>query len=471
MLSLMYKKGVKIMKTNKFLLFISLGLMCAAGLTSTNTTRSKAATIDFVIFENGAFYSEVDNHQAGSAITDGKWHNNAAWNASRVYLSQTLDLSKCESIELTYTNVGSATWVSFGIGNAYLNESKGTLDEYDYVEAGKTFTSDGAEHTQIYNFSEFTGKAVSCSWGANSCGHSGSVLDASKVNAFSINAGNVTVNVSKIVAKMKAVEVASSELNILSDGAFYSTVKQTSLSTFEDGVWKNDKSYNHSRIYLSETLDLTYYDSIEFTYTATGTWNTKPEIGLGNNPSSSELDLVAVEQSVTLGGTEQILTINIKDYLESDVTCTWGNTHTGRKLDISKIAGFSIKFGSSELCVTKIVAKSKFLAFAKKVQDFNLCDAEATEIQTLLEEYNGFLADNAAVANYEIDVDTKLSERMDYAQCVMTGKLNNSSSGARYNTLLDNSNSSIMMVVMISGIGLLAVMGYYFIMKSKKVTK
>lgn len=88
------------MKTNKFLLFISLGLMCAAGLTSP-TTRSKATTTkttDFVIFENGAFYSNVDNHQAGSAITDGKWHNNGAWNASRVYLSQTLDLSKCESI-------------------------------------------------------------------------------------------------------------------------------------------------------------------------------------------------------------------------------------------------------------------------------------------------------------------------------------------------------------------------------------
>lgn len=66
------------MKTNKFLLFISLGLMCAAGLTSP-TTMSKAATTkttDFVIFENGAFYSEVNNHQAGSAITDGKWHNN-----------------------------------------------------------------------------------------------------------------------------------------------------------------------------------------------------------------------------------------------------------------------------------------------------------------------------------------------------------------------------------------------------------
>ena len=461
------------MKTNKFLLFISLGLMCAAGLTSP-TTRSKAATTkitDFVIFENGAFYSDIDNHQAGSAITDGKWHNNAKWNASRVYLTETVDLSRCVSVELTYTNVGSATWVSFGIGNAYLNESNGTLDEYDYVEAGKTFTSDGAEHTQTYNFSEFTGKTISCSWGAKSCGHSGSVLDASKVNAFSINAGDVTVNVSKIVAKMKSVEVASSELNILSDGSFYSSVKQTMLSTFEDGVWKNDKSYNHSRIYLSETVDLTYYDSIEFTYTATGTWNTKPEIGLGNNPSSNEFDLVAVEQSVTLGGTEQILTINIKDYLEKDVTCTWGGTHAGQKLDISKIAGFSIKFGSSELCVTKIVAKSAFLAFAKKVADFDLCNAEATEIQALLEEYNGFLADNAAVANYEIDVDTKLSERMDYAQYVMTSKLNNSSSGAHFNSLLDNNNSSIMMVVVISGIGLLAVMGYYFIMKSKKVTK
>lgn len=460
------------MKTNKFLLFISLGLMCVAGLTSTNTTRSKAATTDFVIFENGAFYSEVDNHQAGSAITDGKWHNNAAWNASRVYLSQTLDLSKCESIELTYTNVGTATWVSFGIGNAYLNESKGTLDEYDYVEAGKTFTSDGVEHTQTYNFSEFTEKAVSCSWGANSCGHSGSVLDVSKVNAFSINAGNVTVNVSKIVAKMKAVEVASSELNILSDGAFYSTVKALKDSTFENGVWKNSSStWTHNRVVLNEAIDLTYYDTIEFTYTATGTWNTAPEIGIGNNPSYDELDFVAIAKSVTLSDTDQILTINIKDYLSTQVTCSWGNTHTDRYIDISKIAGFSIKFGSSELCVTKIVAKSKFLAFAKKVQDFNLCDAEATEIQALLEEYNGFLADNAAVANYEIDVDTKLSERMDYAQYVMTSKLNNFSSGAHFNSLLDNNSSSIMMVVMISSIGLLAVMGYYFIMKSKKVAK
>lgn len=60
---------------------------------------------------------------------------------------------------------------------------------------------------------------------------------------------------------------------------------------------------------------------------------------------------------------------------------------------------------------------------------------------------------------------------MDYAYYVMNSKLNNSSSGAHFNSLLDNNNSSIMMVVMISGIGLLAVMGYYFIMKSKKVTK
>ncbi len=462
------------MKTNKFLLFISLGLMCAAGLTSP-TTRSKAATTkttDFVIFENGAFYSNVDNHQAGSAITDGKWHNNAKWNPSRVYLTETVDLSRCVSIELTYTNVGSATWVSFGVGNAYLNESEGTLDEYDYVEAGKTFTSDGAEHTQTYSFSEFAGKAISCSWGEKTCEHSGSVLDASKVNAFSINAGNVTVNVSKIVAKIKTIEVASSELNILSDGSFYSSVKALKDSTFENGVWKNSSSsWTHNRVILNEAIDLTYYDTIEFTYTATGTWNNKPEIGIGNNPSYDEFDFVPIAQTVTLSDTNQILTINIKDYLSTQVTCSWGNTHTDRYVDISKIAGFSIKFGSSELCVTKIVAKSKFLAFAKKVQDFNLCGAEATEIQALLEEYNGFLADNAAVANYEIDVDTKLSERMDYAQYVMTSKLNNSSSGARYNTLLDNSNSSVMMVVMISGIGLLAVMAYYFIMKSKKVTK
>lgn len=222
---------------------------------------------------------------------------------------------------------------------------------------------------------------------------------------------------------------------------------------------------------MNEAIDLTYYDTIEFTYTATGTWNNKPEIGIGNNPSYDEFDFVPIAQTVTLSDTNQILTINIKDYLSTQVTCSWGNTHTDRYVDISKIAGFSIKFGSSELCVTKIVAKSKFLAFAKKVQDFNLCGAEATEIQSLLEEYNGFLADNAAVANYEIDVDTKLSERMDYAYYVMNSKLNNSSSGAHFNSLLDNNNSSIMMVVMISGIGLLAVMGYYFIMKSKKVTK
>lgn len=464
------------MKTNKFLLFISLGLMCAAGLTSP-TTRSKAATTkttDFVIFENGAFYSNVDNHQAGSAITDGKWHNNAKWNASRVYLTETANLSRCVSIELTYTNVGSATWVSFGIGNAYLNESNGTLDEYDYVEAGKTFTSDGAEHTQTYNFSEFTGKTISCSWGADSCGHSGSVLDASKVNAFSINAGNVTVNVSKIVAKLEVAEIKSAELDIFKDGTFLGTYDRADQSTFADGVWKSNQSSSISRILTKSTVDLTWYEKLEFTYTANGS-NSKAYFGIGTAGSWGEYDYVkGNELDIVVDGTEQTISINPKDFTSTSVLCTWSseeNPHSDRKLDLTKISGFHMSSQNTEITVTKIVAKSAFLAFAKKVADFDLCNAEATEIQALLEEYNGFLADNAAVANYEIDVDTTLSERMDYAQYVMTSKLNNSSSGAHFNSLLDNNNSSIMMVVMISGIGLLAVMGYYFIMKSKKVTK
>ena len=227
----------------KHLFAVMCVVMMGMSVATNNEEKVKKADADVVeksltIFENGSFYDEVIEHAAGSDITEGKWHNNAKWNASRALIKSSVDLSTYESIEITYTNVGTATWAQFGIG---VQGVKGGTIEFDYVETGKSLTSDGAEHSVVINLSEFSSAtSVKCSWG----GTHDKTLDMSGINGFSINAGDVTINVSKIIAKKhETISTISKELTILKDGSFYSEQFSLNLSTFEGGVWKNDGSY------------------------------------------------------------------------------------------------------------------------------------------------------------------------------------------------------------------------------------
>lgn len=456
----------------KHLFAVMCAVMMGFSVAINNKEEVKKADADLVeksltIFENGSFYDEVIEHAAGSDITDGKWHNNAKWNASRALIKSSVDLSTYESIEITYTNVGTATWAQFGIG---VQGGKGETTEFDYVETGKSLTSDGAEHSVVINLSEFSSAtSVKCSWG----GTHDKTLDMSSINGFSINAGNVTINVSKIIAKKhETISTVSKELTILKDGSFYSEQFSLNLSTFEGGVWKNDGSYNHSRIIFKDALDLTNYETIEITYTATGTWNNKPMIGIGNNPSSSEYDYVAIEKSIDITGKESVVVLNVSDYLTTQVSCSWGNTHEGKLLDITQIKGFSVNCGATTMSITSIIAKSAKLCFVEKVNKFNLCDASAEQIQAMIEEYNLVLSKDANAGNYQLDENTTLAQRMDYMEMILNKKIADSNKTVGSGVVIQtNKTDKESLIALIAILGILSVSAYYFIEKRKVSNK
>ena len=456
----------------KHLFAVMCVVMMGMSVAVNNKEEVKKADADVVeksltIFENGSFYDEVIEHAAGSDITDGKWHNNAKWNASRALIKSSVDLSTYESIEITYTNVGTATWAQFGLG---VQGGKGGTIEFDYVETGKSLTSDGAEHSVVINLSEFSSAtSVKCSWG----GTHDKTLDMSSINGFSINAGDVTVNVSKIIAKKhETISTISKEITILKDGSFYSEQFSLNLSTFEGGVWKNDGSYNHSRIVFKDALDLTNYETIEITYTATGTWNNKPKIGIGNNPSSNEYDYVAIEKSIDITGKESVVVLNVSDYLTTQVSCSWGNTHEGKLLDITQIKGFSVNCGTTTMSISSIVAKSSLLQFVDEVNAFNLCDATIEQIQAMIEEYNLVLAKNANAGNYQLDENTTLAQRMDYMEMILNKKVADSNKTVGSGVVIQtNKTDKESLIALIAIIGVLSVSAYYFIEKRKMSNK
>ena len=456
----------------KYLFAVMCAVMMGFSVAANNKEEVKKADADVVeksltIFENGSFYDEVIEHAAGSDITDGKWHNNAKWNASRALIKSSVDLSTYESIEITYTNVGTATWAQFGLG---VQGGKGGTIEFDYVETGKSLTSDGAEHSVVINLSEFSSAtSVKCSWG----GTHDKTLDMSSINGFSINAGDVTVNVSKIIAKKhETISTISKELTILKDGSFYSEQFSLNLSTFDGGVWKNDGSYNHSRIVFKDALDLTNYETIEITYTATGTWNNKPMIGIGNNPSSSEYDYVAIEKSIDITGKESVVVLNVSDYLTTQVSCSWSKTHEGKLLDITQIKGFSVNCGTTTMSISSIVAKSSLLQFVDEVNAFNLCDATIEQIQAMIEEYNLVLAKNANAGNYQLDENTTLAQRMDYMEMILNKKVADSNKTVGSGVVIQtNKTDKESLIALIAIIGVLSVSAYYFIEKRKMSNK
>ena len=457
----------------KHLFAVMCVVMMGFSVAINNKEEVKKADADVVeksltIFENGSFYDEVIEHAAGSDITDGKWHNNAKWNASRALIKSSVDLSTYESIEITYTNVGTATWAQFGLG---VQGGKGGTIEFDYVETGKSLTSDGAEHSVVINLSDFSSAtSVKCTW---SGGTHEKVLDMSSINGFSINAGDVTVNVSKIIAKKhETISTISKELTILKDGSFYSEQFSLNLSTFDGGVWKNDGSYNHSRIVFKDALDLTNYETIEITYTATGTWNNKPKIGIGNNPSSNEYDYVAIEKSIDITGKESVVVLNVSDYLTTQVSCSWSKTHEGKLLDITQIKGFSVNCGTTTMSISSIVAKSSLLPFVDEVNVFNLCDATTEQIQAMIEKYNLVLAKNANAGNYQLDENTTLAQRMDYMEMILNKKIADSNKTVGSGVVIQtNKTDKESLIALIAILGILSVSAYYFIEKRKMSNK
>ena len=353
------------MKNKKTGMLIAFSILTGAMITLNSPRLTKAESNDLIIFENGEFCKEVKLHKAGSAIDNGKWHNDASWNASRVYLNEGIDLSNYESISLTYTNVGTANWVEFGIGNSK------DQDEFDYVTKGLALISDGGEHTAKYNISDFASSTtVKCTW----VGTHDKSLDMTNIIGFCIKAGNVTVNVSKITATPKVedkpvidetilkssysfTKVENNDFTLFENGKFCKEVKlHDAGSSITDGIWHNDANWAASRVLFKEGIDLSNYESITLTYTNTGSL-TYAEFGIGNS-QSTEFDYVAKGGTYTKDGKVNTISYQLSDFASStSLTCTWGKTHD-KSLDMTNISGFCIKAGIT-INVSKITATPK----------------------------------------------------------------------------------------------------------------
>lgn len=223
------------MQEKKNFIWMTFGLLSLSCLASQGAIRGAKADNELVLFENGNFIKEVASHTAGSAITDGKWHNDQSWSPSRALLKETIDLSSYDSIKVTYTNEGSATWVTFSMGNGL------DYGEFHYPDVGKTYVSDGEEHEMVYSLEEFTSKDLTCTWGT--AHDDGARLDLTSIGGFAIKAGGVQVNISKIVAISKGgSDVKKEDMNIFNDGTWKETPTiDTAIASnclLEDNMWK-----------------------------------------------------------------------------------------------------------------------------------------------------------------------------------------------------------------------------------------
>ena len=238
------------MKNKKTGMLIAFSILTGAMITLNSPRLTKAESNDLIIFENGEFCKEISRQDSGSSITDGKWHNDASWAASRVLLKEGIDLSNYESITLTYTNVGTANWVEFGIGNAK------QYGELDYVTKGVSFISDGEEHNITYNIDDFaSATTVNCTWSVNP--HENTSLDMTSISGFCIKAGKVTVNVSKIIATPKVEDKPVIDETILKSS--FTFTKMTDGENISKGIRfvgsvKEDKFANLSNVGFNFTL-------------------------------------------------------------------------------------------------------------------------------------------------------------------------------------------------------------------------
>ena len=127
------------------------------------------------------------------------------------------------------TNVGSATWVSFGVGNAYLNESEGTLDEYGYVSAHNNYKVEmsGEVKTISINLVDYEGAAFD----KHQCGTASGNLNLVKIQGFDIlTNANQNIDIVSIVASPTEEEKPFDPTPV--DGAFFdnTNVNETAVA-------------------------------------------------------------------------------------------------------------------------------------------------------------------------------------------------------------------------------------------------
>ena len=336
------------MKNKKTRTLIAFGVLAGTMLTFNAPSLAKAESNDLTIFENGAFCKEVIKHSAGSAIDDGKWHNDGSWSASRVYLNEGIDLSKYETITLTYMNSGTATWVEFGVGNSK------DQNEFDYVTKGVTFINDGEEHNITYNIDDFaSATTVNCTWGGT---HDKS-LDMTSIIGFCIKAGNVTVNVSKITATPK--QAAANDLNLFKDGTWVETptiddaVKTNSF--IEDNMWKiRGNGSTLCRIKFSNSINLKNYKRLIIEYKNSNAESI--QFGIGTIDSSWAYTSVHKNVSLVKDSTDtKTFSVNLVDYDNVAFDrILWGDV--SGNLDLANIKGFDFVGDQQNIDIVSIVA-------------------------------------------------------------------------------------------------------------------
>lgn len=159
------------------------------------------------------------------------------------------------------------------------------------------------------------------------------------------------------------IHAESSELILFENGIFYDATGATNTVTFgasgsvADGKFKNAGTYTPDRALLTTKIDLSGYDSVKVTYTATGEkgWG---EFCLANLPNSwGEFDYVGKGTTFVIDGTENTATFTLSDYDGATITDAWGaDSHSGADtLNLAEIGGFAIK-SNAIVSVSKIVA-------------------------------------------------------------------------------------------------------------------
>ena len=106
--------------------------------------------------------------------------------------------------------------------------------------------------------------------------------------------------------------------------------------------------------------------------------------------------------------------------------------------------------------------------FVAKVKAFDLCNASAEELKSMLDEYDALIAKNADAANSAVDETTTLAERMAYMQLVYNKKANTtgeSTSGVVITS--NNSYDKTSLIALFAILGIVTISGYYIIEKKK----
>ena len=343
------------MKNKKNIMLMMAGLLgMTLGEISLHSTRTKAEG-GLAIFENGAFSKEVTAHNAGSSIdaTEKVWQNDGNWNASRVYLAEGFDLTTYSTLKVTYTYTvtGEKTWVTFGMGNA------SAYGDYHYYENGVSFVADGAEHEIELNLSDYLDENLvgKCVW--QDASHTAIKVDASNINAFSINTGNGILKIKKMEA-FGSTTITEDKV-LLKDGVWASARQEetamASISYMEDNQWKiRGNGDTLCRVRFTDTLNLSGYKRLIVEYK-----NSNSEsIRFGIGETASDYGYVSAHNNykVEMSGEVKTVSINLVDYEGAAFDKHQWGTASGN-LNLAKIQGFDILTNANQnIDIVSIVA-------------------------------------------------------------------------------------------------------------------